>query len=460
MSSMSISTVQLPTSHAASGGLGATAKPSFIVAIVLLVTLGYTTPLTEGWTLSLTEHYGFDERLETYAAEGTLLRQLALGSLGLFGLAAVVLPGGRRLRIAGPMGLLAVSYLAWCGASSLWADEPTISFRRFAALLCEAVAALAVAKRTSARQFAWIVVSCTLTWMTLGILAELSLGTMRPWLSGYRFSGIFHPNRMSVNCSVLVLSSMYLYVTGQYQRKWLLGVAALAFAMVLLAASRSALGAMIVAAAVVWALTAPRRHVFVGALSGFWLAALGVLLMGILQVSVTGDSISLGRADNDPSSLTGRLPLWEDLFHYIGQRPFIGHGYNSFWTVDHIREISDVQSWSISTAHSTYLDLLLNVGIVGAFLCLSTLLLALLRAIRLGQKIPGAGYGFIAATILYGLTAGFFETTFGMSWFWQFFVLSSVSYMAFVDVDSPRSDVTPEVASRFPSRPVLGDRIH
>ncbi len=458
MSSISMRTAELPTLHAASSGLGISAKPGFIVAVVLLVTLGYTMPLTEGWRLSLTEHYGFDERLEAYASEGTLMRQLAIGSLGLFGLAAIFWPGGRRLRIAGPMGLLAVGYVVWCGTSSLWADQPMMSFRRFAALLCEASLALALVKHTSSRQFAWVVLSCTLTWMTLGLVAELSLGTFRPWAWGYRFAGIFHPNRMSVNCAVLVLASMYLYFTDQYRRRWLLGVAGLAFVMVLLAASRSALGAMVLAAAVVWALTAPRRRVLVGALGGVWLVALTVLLMAILQVSVTGDAVSLGRVENETSSLTGRLPLWEDLLRYVGQRPFIGHGYNSFWTVDHIRDVSDEQSWAISTAHSSYLDLLLNVGIIGTFLCLSTLSLGFLRAIRLSRKMPGMGYGFIAATILYGLSAGFFETTFGMSWFFQIFILSSVCYLAFVDPDAPVPDATPEVASRFPSRPVLGVR--
>ncbi len=459
MSSMGMRTIGLPSSYAAPGDLDISAKPSFIVAVVLLITLGYTMPLTGGWTLSLTEHYGFEDRLEAYAAEGTLTRQLALGSLGLFGLAAVIWPGGRRLRIAGPMGVLAVGYVVWCGVSSVWADVPMMSFRRVAALLCESALALSLAKRTSSRQFVWIAFSCTLTWMTLGLLAEFSLGTFRPWAWGYRFSGIFHPNRMSVNCAVLVLASMYLYVTENYQRRWLLAVAGVAFVMVILAASRSAFGAMLLAAGIVWAVTAPPRRVFIAGLSGVWLVALAVLLMAILQIAVTDDAVSMGRAEHENSSLTGRVPLWEDLLHYIGQRPFVGHGYNSFWTVDHIREISDEQSWSISTAHSSYLDLLLNVGIVGAFFSLSTLLLGVIRSTRLARRMPGAGYGFIAAVIIYGLSAGFFETTFGMSWFFQIFVISSVCYLAFVDPDAPSPVTTPDVASRFLSRPAFGGRI-
>jgi oligosaccharide repeat unit polymerase len=456
MSLMSMQTVELPAGYATSSTLGVSAKPSFIIAIVLLVTLGYTVPLSEGWKLSLTEHYGFDEKLESYATEGTLLRQVALGTLGLFGFAAVLWPGGRKLRIAGPLGMLALGYVVWCGASSLWAGNTMMSFRRFVSLLCEAMAALAVAKRTSPKQFVWIVFSCTLIWMSTGILAELSLGTMRPWQWGYRFAGIFHPNRMSVCCAALVLSSLYLYVSDGCRRQWLLGISALAFVMVVLAASRSALGALIVATAGVWALTVPKRKAFVGGLTAVWLLACGVFLMGILQVELSEDSVSMGRADNEPSSLSGRVPLWENLLQYISERPLVGHGYNSFWTVDHIREVSDVQEWSISTAHSSYLDLLLNIGAVGAFFCLASIVAAFFLAIRLERRRPGGGYGLIAAVLLYGLAAGLFETTFGMSWFWQFFVLASVCYMAFVDPDALEPDTAPEVAPRFPSRPVLG----
>jgi O-antigen ligase len=71
---------------------------------------------------------------------------------------------------------------------------------------------------------------------------------------------------------------------------------------------------------------------------------------------LTGIDISslLGR----DQTLTGRSEVWARLIPFAMQKPFLGHGYSSFWT-DEFRETIE------ATAHNGYLDMILNTGIVG-----------------------------------------------------------------------------------------------
>jgi O-antigen ligase len=69
----------------------------------------------------------------------------------------------------------------------------------------------------------------------------------------------------------------------------------------------------------------------------------------------------------DPT-LTGRTDLWAYVLAAIDQRPLLGWGYWGFWSSDnHVAtEISEVVQWPVPEAHNAVLEILLNVGIVGA----------------------------------------------------------------------------------------------
>ena len=66
-------------------------------------------------------------------------------------------------------------------------------------------------------------------------------------------------------------------------------------------------------------------------------------------------SSSLGRDE----TLTGRTAVWADVLPAMKQQPLAGYGFGSFWT-DARREL-----YEIPTAHNGYLDILLELGVVG-----------------------------------------------------------------------------------------------
>ncbi|REK18886.1 MAG: O-antigen ligase domain-containing protein [Planctomycetota bacterium] len=425
----------------------ASANLLFVGAAVALISLAYILPLGPAWARSTQEHFLVAELMESGAEQGTLGRQFGLGALGLFGLLALAWPDGKSLRTRGALGVLCLAFVAWCGLSLLWAIDKSGSFRRFVALGCEATAALAIARRASMRQLVWIVFACSAIWLGLGILAEVSHGTFRPWQTGYRFAGLFHPNESASASSVLALSSLYLATRGEQRKRWLWAVAIVAAGFVVLSGSRTALFAMLLAAVLVWAMQMRFGRLVVWGMAASWLAIIAALVMGSWLMETGSGAISLGRVDQENSTLTGRIPLWQELMEQVGKRPLTGYGYNAFWTVDNIRSISDSQGWDLSAAHSAYIDLVLSVGLIGAVLCLVPMFLGVARSMQFERRAPGLGYGFTAMLLLLALLCGLTETTIGATWFLALFGMCGLAHVAFevreiVPQQGPRSERT------------------
>src|SRR3546814_8434536 len=76
------------------------------------------------------------------------------------------------------------------------------------------------------------------------------------------------------------------------------------------------------------------------------LLPLAFLVAGGELGSSAQDAVLLGREDpgsGDPTSLTGRVPLWGVLIeHYVSERPLLGYGFQGFWTPRHIVEVSEI----------------------------------------------------------------------------------------------------------------------
>jgi exopolysaccharide production protein ExoQ len=398
-----------------------------------VIIMVYAMPINQTWFVSMQEHYATPiEEMESGAVSGNIGRQAGFALLGLFGVLGLLRAERTSLRVRGILGVFCAMYVLWCGASIMWSSEPGISFRRFGLLVCEALAAAAFARHVSPKQMVYVVLGCTLAWLGLGVLAELSLGTFRPWEGEYRFSGILHPNEMGMQCAISVMAAVYLLPLAGLRLRPVICAAILgASTLLYLTGSRTAIAALAVCLAWGWvgAAVAQRRYIRVAALG--WLVVLAALSLQTRLLLVLENTSTIGRADSDMSSLTGRIPLWEQLSYFIAARPWAGYGYGGFWTPDHIREMSDRLSWSISSSHSSYVELALSVGIIGATICVVGFLLALARSLRLEARAPEKGYAFLAMILMCTLVSGFTETTFGIAGARPFFAMCAVAVLAF-----------------------------
>ena len=66
-------------------------------------------------------------------------------------------------------------------------------------------------------------------------------------------------------------------------------------------------------------------------------------------------------------TLTGRTPLWADLWIFIQKKPWLGYGYGSFFSNLH-REtdiIWKVHDWIPPHAHNGFVQIWLHIGVIG-----------------------------------------------------------------------------------------------
>jgi len=164
-------------------------------------------------------------------------------------------------------------------------------------------------------------------------------------------------------------------------------------------------------------------------IAGIVLIGLLEFLFGIKETVVT----MLGRRPD----LTTRVPMWEDLIAMAGN-PIIGFGYESFW-LGARREIMD-EKWGITMqAHNGYLEMYLNMGLLGLFF-LSCWILSGLRKIKGYFSVDYAAaslrFCFVIVVLVYNWTEA---TFYGVSIMWMLLLIGVM--------DAP---------SRHPSEKLLG----
>jgi O-antigen ligase len=107
-----------------------------------------------------------------------------------------------------------------------------------------------------------------------------------------------------------------------------------------------------------------------------------ILVAGSLAVLVTGnwENILLGMG-RDPT-LSGRTDLWELAIELISERPGLGYGYQGFWQKGGGAEIIwKAEGYKPPHAHNGFVNITLDLGLIGLFLFLLTIAVTYFRAI-------------------------------------------------------------------------------
>ncbi len=91
-------------------------------------------------------------------------------------------------------------------------------------------------------------------------------------------------------------------------------------------------------------------------------------------------------------SLTGRIPLWQDLFPVAMERVFLGHGYRAAFGgyFSPVHEVWIQHGWQPSHAHNALFHTWLDLGLVGVFLFLVTFFRGVKRSIHVVNLRPDA----------------------------------------------------------------------
>lgn len=366
------------------------------------------------WYFSIDAAQRTAEDLSKEAAEGSIVRRMALPMMAAVGIMALLYRGRERLHKPTLSGWTLLALFLWMAASVMWSDQPDLSARRVIAFACLMIAAFATAVIAYGRLTTFLM-AFTLCNLVIGILAELSLGSFLPGTAGYRFGGTLHPNLQGASLVLLIVSCVWMAFSSRGPRRGLTMVlAGIALVFLLLTQSRTSLAALTGALGFSFAIMAAGKWggrilfpaaAVVGCACGVlllfnafsWSASLADLALQI---------ISTERDQGDPTELTGRADIWHEVFEFIAQRPWFGWGFDAFWTPERILDISWKLRWQINQAHSTYLELWANLGAVGLalyVLAVVTGLIASTNKFFSGSDADGIGGALLVLGLLHGM---------------------------------------------------------
>jgi len=170
---------------------------------------------------------------------------------------------------------------------------------------------------------------------------------------------IINPNELGM-LAVIGIAMTYLRLKEGASRFWNILFWIICVAVLLLTQSRSSLGAFFLVTGL-FILISKSTWLKIGSI-GIAMAVLPILIQTIIIKD--GDV-------GEVMSMTGRLPFWSDLITYgFPERPILGYGFMSISDSPFTNKFDSIHAYAASMTHNTFVQVLINLGLVGAFICL------------------------------------------------------------------------------------------
>ena len=292
--------------------------------------------------------------------------------------------------------------------SSLWSQDPLRSLTYGSFYLLETLFAFALASRFTTEEVMDLL-KMTGTSIALAGLATVVLfpryGITHDvrGFSGWR--GVI-PERTSEAQAIFFLLTPALYFSRQrlsWYRIFYVGLL-----LLMLVAARSATSLIILAlyVATMAVIYVSGRLASKAVLFLYACAVLGVGLVLVLLLTNLNDFVSVFGRD---LTLTGRTDIWSALLPSIGKHPLLGYGFYSFWLglKGESANLIIRLHWVFGYAHNGFLEIVLQLGLIGLALVLTTLGQALFRAGKLvGRHSTVAEnwcFGFMVVSVFYNI---------------------------------------------------------
>ncbi len=289
---------------------------------------------------------------------------------GLFVLALLRDPLSFRRGLAATA--LMVAFLLLPLLSALWSINPAETTQRAITLIGSSLFGYYVASQVQGRS------ALRLLGITATIAAALSLiliffvpsmGRMSEGEYVNVWSGAWvHKNGMGQMCGLGVLICLVILMREGLRGNGLIA-GGLVLNAILLAGSRSLTSQLVIVVSVVLLLTVGRFVRFIVANA----ALIGILLAPpLIYIAFTvsiDDVMGLLTSFGKDATLSSRLPLWQILVSFIGERFWLGYGYDAFFTDANfiVQIIEQRLNFKPFYSHNGYIEIWLALGAVGFF---------------------------------------------------------------------------------------------
>lgn len=269
-------------------------------------------------------------------------------------------------------------------ASIFWSYNPSITLRRSIALLGTTLFGMYLATRYSIKEqlhlLAWTLGLATVS-SFMFCLAFPNYGIMHGFDAG-SWQGVYI--QKNVFGLMMVLSTLVFLLRAMNtlkNRNILFAGVALSVILIILSNSKNALVLTLVILILLPLYKALRWNLSWMFL--FFIAATIVIgSLAILTVSNL-DSV-LGTLGKDPT-FTGRTNIWAAVLDMVQKRPWLGYGYSAFWLGKEGESIYVWYAvrWAAGYSHNGFLDLLVELGLLGMLVYILSFLTSYWRAIAL-----------------------------------------------------------------------------
>jgi O-antigen ligase len=266
--------------------------------------------------------------------------------------------------------------------SMFWSETPLITLKYILVFLGVTLFAIHIG-----RQYNWHEIAKFLRWSsTLIAVLSICFALFKPSMAIVEkgWQGILgHPihlgNLMALSTSLWLLQMLY-----KPMHRWLSsGFAIISLTVMQFANSAGAFCTFLVL--ITFLFITPwlqKTRIEISFLVAIILMAGNVILTFWLVENLDKFVTSLGK----DLTFTGRVPLWNELVEMVKQRPWVGYGYQGFWQAWRGMNspanpvVHKIGEWAVH-AHNGFLDIALNLGLLGLLLFIFSFLTNLGRAI-------------------------------------------------------------------------------
>ncbi len=297
--------------------------------------------------------------------------------------------------------------------SFVWSSLPKKTLTRGIAIIGTSLFGLYLASRYTIKQqlelLGWMY-GIAVIFSFFFIAAIPKLGIMGGIHAG-KWRGIYNHKNTLGKVIVPGLIVFLLLASNSKKYSWLLWMTfSLAFILLLRSGSTTSLlnGVFLIAASISFRIFRWRDNLMVP--STIAMVSFGTIFYVIISITTEAILKALGK----DTTLTGRGDMWPYIFEMIGQKPFLGYGYSGFWYGPDTPSfyIWQATGWTPPNSHNGFLDLWLQIGIVGLLIYLFGFLAVtlpkafyLLRTSRTSEGLWPLAY------MTYMLVANISETT-------------------------------------------------
>ncbi len=285
-------------------------------------------------------------------------------------------------------------------ASVFWSTAPGVTLQRVVILLRATLFGVYLAARYSLKEqlqfVAWALgIAAVLSLMfvialpSYGVMGTSDFYTSQEVAHSGVWKGIYgHKNILGHFMSLGALVFFFL-ATSSRKYVWVKWVGfCLCVSLLLLSTAKTALIVFVVTMAVIPLYKALRWN------QTFALAFFIVLILvggAMATLFLNNAETILGTFGRD-TTLTGRTLLWPAVLYKIWQRPWLGYGYGGFWLGwdGESADVWRIVRWEVPHAHNGFLDVWLNIGLLGLLAFALSFLATWLQALSWARRTKTA----------------------------------------------------------------------